>query len=221
MDASNVSPKQRVFPTTFRNPLIELRDRMKNVNQNYQNYQKKPNEASWTNFDRTRRELLKYLQVFGEFLNALKAVTARGESFNTATIRLLAHLPVSMQTMLDQIPQRIGVLNEIVKGSEVFSNMGRVAPSSSLSRFCSARDDGQTKQLVWGVLTDDEGVMHVSLRDFRPFVSLLLRLQDPAAQSLADRLARDYLGAYVEGFNTFVDKLSAIVRQERPDDNPR
>jgi hypothetical protein len=159
---------------------------------------------------------LAYLQAFGELLNALKDVTMRGESFNTASIRLLAHLPASMQHLLDQIPQRIGVLNEIVKGSEVFSNVGRVAPGSSLSRFCSARDDGQTKLLVWGVLTDDAGVLRISLRDFRPFVPLLLQLDDPQAQSLADLLARDYLHGYVQGFNQFVARLSAIVLEEKP-----
>ncbi len=216
MDASNVAPRERVFPTTFHNPLTDVQERMATTYQSWQTYQARPGEGEWTAFDQARRELLAYLKAFGELLNALKAVTMRGESFNTASIRLLAHLPPSMQHLLDQIPQRIGVLNEIVKGNEVFSNVGRVASGSSLSRFCSARDDGQTKQLVWGVLTDDEGVMHVSLRDYRPFVPLLLQLQDPAAQSLADRLARDYLQAYVDGFNQFVGKLSDIVRQDRP-----
>lgn len=216
MDASNVAPKERIFPTTFRNPLVEIRERMTIAQQTWQIFRKKPGGASWAAFDHARRELLAYLQAFGELLNALKDVTMRGESFNTATIRLLAHLPASMQHLLDQIPQRIGVLNEIVKGSEVFSNVGQVAPGASLSRFCSARDDGQTKLLVWGVLTDDAGIMHISLRDFRPFVPLLLQLDDPQAQSLADLLARDYLHGYVQGFNQFVARLSAIVREEKP-----
>ena len=162
------------------------------------------------------RKMLAYLQAFGELLNTLKAVTMRGESFNTATLRMLAHLPSSMQNLLDQIPQRISVLNEIIKGTEVFSNVGRVAPNSSLSRFSSARDDGETKQLIWGFLTDDKGTMHITLRDFRPFVPLLLQLRDPPGQALADLLARDYLQVYVQDFNRFIDQLSTFVASEKP-----
>jgi hypothetical protein len=216
MDASNVAPRERIFPTTFRNPLVEISDQIAIVNQAYQTYQDKPDQATWAAFDQARREMLAYLQAFGEVLDALKAVTMRGESFNTATIRMLAHLPASMQNLLDQIPQHIGVLNDIIKGTEVFSNVGRVARGSSLRRFSSARDDGQTKRLIWGVLTDDDGVMHITLRDFRPFVPRLLQLEDPSGRELADLLARDFLEGYVRGFNRFMVKLGAVVSEERP-----
>lgn len=208
MDGSNVSPRERVFPTTFRNPLTEMRDRFIAAREGYQACRASPDPDRWAVFDQARRELLAYLKAFGELLDALKAVTMRGESFNTATIRLLAHLPASMQHLLDQIPQHIGVLNEIIKGNEVFSNVGRVASGTSLTRFISAKDDGETKELVWGVLTDDQGRMRVSLRDFRPFVPLLLALGEA---SLADLLAQDYLESYVQGFNGFVTELSAII----------
>lgn len=216
MDASNVAPRERVFPTTFRNPLTDLSTQIATANQVHRAYHKKPGRATWAAFDQARREMLAHLEAFGEVLNALKAVTMRGESWNTATIRMLAHLPASMQNLLDQIPQRIGVLNEIIKGTEVFSNVGRVARGSSLSRFSSARDDGQTKWFVWGVLTDDSEVMRITLRDFRPFVPLLLQLEDPAWHQLADSLARDYLQGYVVGFNRFVARLGAIVSQKKP-----
>jgi hypothetical protein len=208
MDASNVSPCERVFPTTFRNPLTEIRERFVLAQDHCRSYRGHPDPDHWTVFDKARRELLTYLKAFAEVMDALKAVTMRGESFNTATIRLLAHLPSSMQHLLDQIPQRIGVLNEIVKGNEVFSNVGRVAPGTSLTRFISAKDDGQTKELIWGILTDDEGRMHISLRDFRPFTPGLLALGE---SELADRLAQDYLDGYVQGLNHFVSELSTII----------
>lgn len=208
MDASNVSPKERIFPTLFRNPLPQISDRFALTQQRLLEYRAQPDAATWRSFDRTRREFLAYLKAFGQVLDALKAVTMRGESFNTATIRLLAHLPASMQHLLDQIPQRIGMLNEIIKGNEVFSNVGRVAPGSSLTRFISAKDDGRSKELVWGVLTDDEERMHISLRDFRPYVPALLALGE---QALAQALADDYLSSYVKGFNRFIVELSAIV----------
>jgi hypothetical protein len=224
MDASNVSPRERIFPTTFRNPLIEIADRFAAAQEQYRAFrahsapdrdsaaQRREIETeslqAWAAFDQARRELLAYLKAFGELLDALKAVTMRGESFNTATIRLLGHLPTSMQHLLDQIPQRIGVLNEIIKGNEVFSNVGRVAPGTFLTRFASAKDDGETKELVWGVLTDDRDRMWISLRDFRPFVPLLLSLGETA---LADSLAQDYLESYVAGLNCFVSDLGAII----------
>ncbi|MBN1889117.1 MAG: hypothetical protein JW850_14085 [Thermoflexales bacterium] len=202
MDASNVSPRERIFPTTFRNPLTEIGDKFACTQEAYLA------QRAWPAFDQARRELLAYLKAFGELLDAYKAVTMRGESFSTATIRLMAHLPASMQHALDQIPQRIGVLNEIIKGNEVFSNVGRVAPGSSLARFSSAKDDGQAKWLVWGVLTDEQGQMHISLRDFRPFVPRLLAAGEA---EMAGRLAQDYLDSYVKGFNRFVNELAKIV----------
>jgi hypothetical protein len=208
MDASNVSPRERVFPTTFRNPLIEIRDRFAVTQERYHMYRDNPGANTWQAFDKARRELLAYLKAFGELMDAIKAVTMRGESFNTATIRLLAHLPPSMQHLMNGLPQRVGALNEIVKGNEVFSNVGRVAPGSTITRFISAKDDGETKELIWGVLTDDQDRLQISLRDFRPFVPQLLALGEEA---LADLLAHDYLQTYVEGFNRFVDELRAIV----------
>jgi hypothetical protein len=208
MDAGNVSPRERLYPTTFRNPFPELLTLFEATQGRYLRYLKKTNGDTWRDFDRERRELLAYLKAFGEVLYAIKAVTMRGESFNTATIRLLGHLPTSMQHVLDQIPQQIGVLNEILKGNEVFSNVGRVAKESTLSRFTSAKDDGEAKELVWGVMSDSDGTMVISLRDFRPFVAPLIR-QDQA--SLADLLAQDYLDSYVSGLNRFMGELGTLV----------
>jgi hypothetical protein len=214
MDASNVSPQERVFPTTFRNPLTEIRERFVIAQDHYRAYHAHPDADHWPAFDQARRELLTYLKAFGELMDTLKAVTMRGESFNTASIRLLAHMPPSMQNLLDQIPQRIGVLNEIIKGNEVFSNVGRVAPGSSLTRFISAKDDGQTKELIWGILTDDQGQMHITLRDFRPFVPQLVALGET---ELADLLAKDYLESYVQGLNRFVVEVSNLVTLKEPE----
>jgi hypothetical protein len=213
MDASHVSPKERVFPTSFCNPLTEIPDLFKVTQECYQAYRGHPDLAHWSTFDHARRELLAYLAAFGEVLDALKALTMRGESFSTATIRLLAHLPASLQHLLDQVPQRISVLNEIIKGSEAFSNVGRVAPGTSLTRFISAKDDGQTKELIWGILTDDQGRMCITLRDFRPFVPLLLALGEG---DLANLLAQDYLDGYVRGLNSFVAELSTLITLKGP-----
>ena len=213
MDAGYVAPRERLFPTTYRNPLPEIAPLLATTQQRYESYRQREDREAWAAFDQGRRELLAYLKTFGEYLDALKAVTMRGESFNTATLRLLGHLPPQMQSLLDQIPQHIDALNEVIKGNEVFSNVGRVAPGSSLRRFISAKDDGATKELVWGILTDNQGQMHISLRDFRPFVAQLVALGET---QVATMLTQDYLNSYVAGFNVFVEALSAIISEESP-----
>ncbi len=213
MDASNVSPRERLYPTTFRNPLPDLPAIYAAARDSYHKYRQADTPESWQDFDQQRRQLLAYLQAFGGFCDTLKAVTMRGESFNSATMHLLGHLPPAMQHLLDQIPQHIGVLNEVIKGNEVFSNVGRVAPGSSLRRFVSAKDDGIAKELVWGILTDDTNCVRVTLRDFRPFAALLLGLGEGA---LADLLSQDYLLSYVQGFNRFVSVLGTLVAVKSP-----
>jgi hypothetical protein len=214
MDASHVSPQERLFPTTYRNPLTDLLPLFEQTWEAYQIQRQDRKPSTWKAFDASRREMLAYLKAFGDVLDAVKAVTMRGESFNTATLKLLGHLPTSMQHLLDQIPQRIGVLNEILKGNEVFSNVGRVAQESTLHRFISAKDDGETKWLVWGVMSDAEGTLHISLRDFRPHVTSMIAV---GAYDVADLLAQDYLVCYVRGLNGFVRELSTLVAVTAPE----
>jgi hypothetical protein len=82
MDARNVSPRERVFPTTFRNPLTEIREKFVIAQDRYRAYRACPDLDHWLAFDRARRELLTYLKAFGGLMDTLKAVTMRGESFN-------------------------------------------------------------------------------------------------------------------------------------------
>ncbi len=136
----------------------------------------------------------------------------RGEGFSTAAIKMLGHMPPALQRTLDLLPQKIGLLNDVLKGEEVFSNVGRVARGSSLVRFSSARDDGVTKTMVWGILTDDGGRMHITLRDCRPHAGGLARI---GQSSLAQRVAQDYLDAYVRGLNRYVTEVTLIATARR------
>ncbi|HHN93339.1 MAG TPA: hypothetical protein ENK17_01090, partial [Anaerolineae bacterium] len=79
MDASNVSPRERIFPTTFRNPLLDIGERLAVARERLAEYRARP--ATAADFDQARRELLAYLKTFGDLLRALKGVTMRGESF--------------------------------------------------------------------------------------------------------------------------------------------
>jgi hypothetical protein len=63
-------------------------------------------------------------------------------------------------------------------------------------------------------MTDAEGTLRVSLRDFRPYVGSLIALGEA---ELADRLAQDYLDRYVKGLNRFVAELSTMVAVTAPD----
>jgi len=88
-------------------------------------------------------------------------------------------------------------------------------------RFTTAKDDNDKKTMVWGVITDAAGRMHISLRDFRPHVALLT---EAGEAEMARRITQEYLDAYAEGLNSFVTDLHLITlasretRFERPDE---
>lgn len=209
MDASATSPHERLYPTTFRNPFTDLWENYEKAKNTMHAYEASQTPGQWTIFTETRNKLLVQFDYLGQLLRAYKKVAMAGGSLSTATLKLMAHIPHKMLKLLDEIPQRIDVLNELIKGEEVFSNVGRVARGASLSRFISAKDDNENKLLVWGVITDDNDVMHLSLRDFRPHIASL------AAQDrldLAELMVEDYVTAFAAGFNQFVDSLLDILK---------
>ncbi|MFQ5610985.1 MAG: hypothetical protein ACE5H9_02520 [Anaerolineae bacterium] len=213
MDATYVDPRLRVYPTTFRNPFPDLIDFYKEIVKTQRAYRKTRANPEWRAFGQARNQFLSRLQAFSELLADVKAITLQGENFNVATIKLLAHMPQSIQRAMDRIPQHISSLNEVIKGEEVFSNVGRVAPGSSLTRFASAKDDGETKTLVWGIMTDDRQRLVITLRDFRPHVT---RLAAVGQLELARLAVRDYLDQYVARLNTFNEVLlKALSRRGR------
>jgi len=62
--------------------------------------------------------------------------------------------------------------------------------------------------LTWGVITDANDVMHMTLRDFRPHVAMLYEID---RKDIANLIAQDYLDSYVEGINQFVQEIIQIV----------
>ena len=208
MDASNADPRMRVFPATFRNPLPDLQLRLDRCATMVERLRRRYDVTLRDEFERERVAFYVELQAFGALLQAFKQVTMRGESFTMAALRLLGHLPGAVQNLVDMIPQKIGILNEILKGREVFSNAGQVVTSSTLTRFTSARDDGATKLLVWGVMSDASGRLHIALRDFRPHVGPLQRL---GRADLAQALAQDYLDSYAATVNHLVRNTQRVL----------
>ena len=208
MDASAIDPRLRLHPATFRNPVPEVLARLDRCAALVTQLQRQADPQALATFDQERAALFADLYNVGAALQALKQVTMRGEGFNTAALRLLGHLPQSMQHLLDLIPQKIDVLNEILKGREVFSNVGQVVAGSTVARFVSARDDGETKLLVWGAMSDAHGRLVVTLRDFRPHVGPLLERGRP---DLAAWLAQDYLDDYAAGVNALVRRIQRVL----------
>jgi len=104
----------------------------------------------YARFDQLQRTYLATLAHFGAVLSRAKEIAFSGESASVGTIKLLAHMPTPLQRMLDQIPSRFDVLNDLIRGREVISNVGAVVPSSTLTRFMTAKDDNEKKTLAWG-----------------------------------------------------------------------
>ncbi|MDA0243750.1 MAG: hypothetical protein OT477_10075 [Chloroflexi bacterium] len=203
VDASQRSPRDRLYPMTFEVPLAEL-----DLLNLHAQTMAALDGGSKEQFNELRRTYLHMLASFGELFSRAKAVGIEGKSDSVTTMKLLANLHPALQKLLNTIPDRFDILNDLLKGREVFSNVGVVVPSSSLRRFITAKDDNEKKTLCWGVLTDADGVMRMSLRDFRPHVALLHQ-QNQAA--LAQRITQDYLDSYVHGLNSYVRDVKRIA----------
>jgi hypothetical protein len=216
VDASPRIPRDRVYPMTFEVPmadleLLDLHDKTVIALRAY-NQATGDRSALYAEFDRLQRAYLAALAGLGQVLSQAKQVARQGETAAVGTLKLLAHMPAPLQRMLDQIPSSFDVLNDLIKGREVFSNVGVVAPSSTLTRFITAKDDNEKKALAWGVITDANGVMRISLRDFRPHVAPMLAC---GQSDLARRLTEDYVNAFARGLNGYIQELIAITRTSR------
>lgn len=211
VDASRNSPRDRLYPMSFEVPLLEL-----NLLQLHKDVIRALDEyeagGSGQKFDKLQRQYLRALAGFGQVMNKAKEIANAGESVSVGTIKLLAHIPTPLQHLMNQIPGRFDMLNDIIKGREVFSNVGQVAKSSTLRRFITAKDDNEKKTLAWGILSDAEGVMRITLRDFRPHVGMLLQV---GQQDLAQRMTQDYLDSYAEGFNRYLADVQQITLKSR------
>jgi hypothetical protein len=216
IDASQSAPRERLYPLSFEVPLsdldlLTLHRRAITALEAYRRPAGDPATA-YVEFDKLQRAYLATLAAFGAVSAKAKAIAVTGESASVGTIKLLAHMPAAMQRLLDGIPGRFDMLNDLIKGREVISNVGAVAPGSTLTRFMTAKDDNEKKTLAWGVLTDAGGVMRITLRDFRPHVGLLAAA---GRKELAARLTQDYLDAYARGLNDFVRDLQRITLTSR------
>ncbi len=219
VDASPTDPRERIFPITFRNladNLVRVWDDTWDAYQAYRRIEPPDTpegQQAFNEFALNRRLLIGNLRAFSHVLEANKAVAIRGESLNIAVLKLLVGLPLPVQALLKEIPERVLPLNEIIRGDEVYSNVGRVARGSSLSRFMTAKDDGNTKALAWGVMSDDDGRLIVTMRDFRPHVAPLL---EAGRADLAHALAHDYVSSYTADLIGLVARLSAMLQAEAP-----
>lgn len=216
VDASQRLPRDRLYPMNFEVPLAELNliELHRQTVAALQAYQSGSGDRAkaYAEFDRLQRLYLATLAGFGSVMSKAKAIALTGESASIGAIKMLAHIPTPLQRMLEAIPTRFDMLNDLIKGREVFSNVGAVVPSSTLTRFITAKDDNEKKTLAWGIITDASGVMHISLRDFRPHVAAL---QSCGQKELADWITQDYLDAYASGLNRFVVDLQRITMSSR------
>ncbi len=216
VDASRRLPSERVYPVAFEVPIEELNllGLYEETTQNFAAYKSGGGnrEALYEAFDEAQRDFLATLAGFGQLMDKLKAFAVRGETSSVSGIKFLARAPAALRRILDAVPERFEMLNDIMKGREVFSNIGAVAPSSTLSRFVTAKDDNDRKTFAWGVMTDADHVMHLTLRDFRPHVAKLI---DAGHRDLAIWIAQDYVDAYAKGLNTFIQDVHRITLASR------
>ena len=214
--AENRYPLERLVPLSFEVPLAELdllgwHTRTLQALEIYQSLSADRSQA-YDEFTTRQRTYLAVLGGFGAIMRQAKQIAWHGESTSVNMIRLLAHLPQPVQRMLDKIPAHFDLLNDLIKGREVFSNIGQVAPTSTLTRFISAKDDNEKKTLIWGIMSDARGTLRITLRDFRPHVEKLHQID---SHNLANRITQDYLEAYVNGMNRYINDVRRITLGSR------
>lgn len=219
VDASPTDPAERIFPITFRNLADNLVWIWDDTWEAYQAYRRiEPPDtpegiAAFQQFALKRTLLVGNLRAFSYILDANKQVALRGDSIEVAILNLLVGLPSWLQHQLKQIVENSTVLNEIVRGDEVYSNVGRVVQGSSIRRFMTAKDDGNTKALAWGIMSDDDGRLYITMRDFRPHVRPLVKA---GHIDLARDMAQDYVNTYTSDLIGLVARLSAMLQAEPP-----
>jgi hypothetical protein len=216
VDASQASPRDRLYPLNFEVPLqeLDLLHLHKDTADALIAYKAASGERGhlYARFDRLQRMYLATLVGFGEMVDKAKRIALAGEDTTAGVLKLMATLPAPVQRLLEQIPRRFEMLNDIIRGREVFSNVGAVVKTSSLTRFITAKDDNEQKTLAWGAITDAEGVLLLSLRDFRPHVGLL---ESVGRKDLAAWIAQDYLDTYARGLNAYIHDLWQITLASR------
>ncbi|MCP5101324.1 MAG: SUMF1/EgtB/PvdO family nonheme iron enzyme [Chloroflexi bacterium] len=212
VDASRSNPRDRVAPMTFEVPMTHL----DMINRHQQTlaalsvYERsaRNRKVAYAHFNKLQHDYLTMLASLGRVLKSLKEKALIGESLSIESIKLIANLPTPLQRQLDKIPSYFDEINDVIKGREVFSNVGVVAPNSSLIRFITAKDDNEKKELVWGAITDTNGILRVTLRDFRPHVRQLTAVR---RHDVAVLITNDLLNSYATGLNQFVRDLLRIM----------
>lgn len=210
IDATHTNPKDRLFPSTFRNPFVDffpMHEELLRLLNLVGSKTTRKDEAVHL-FHRARADYVSVLDAFSRVMRRYRQIAMDGQSMSTTAIRLIAGLPGSMQKMMDDIPGRFAFINEAIKGEEVFSNVGQVTPGSSISRFSSAKDDNDKKVLVWGIMTDNHNQLCITLRDFRPPV---IALAQAGYETVAQAVTQDFLDRFMDDLLAFVGEVHAVL----------
>ena len=220
IDASLKDPHERIYPLNVEVPLVEFNllalhsQTMKLLDAYEQSMEDRA--TMFANFNQSQKLYLASIAGFGAYLSRAKEIAIQGESSSVGAIKLMAHLPNIVQKFLQKIPERVELLNNLLKGREVFSNVGAVVKTSTLTRFITAKDDNEQKYLAWGIMTDAKNVMRIHLRDFRPHVAQLYSIR---RKDIANMITQDYLDSYARGFNKYIRdliRLASAGRETRP-----
>lgn len=210
IDASRISPKERLFPSTFRSPFPDFQLKHNEALSAYNAMRRATfkKSESYDRFHTARTEYLSILYTFGEIMRRYREIAVQGQSMSATAIRLIAGLPGAMQRLVDGLPGHFSFINEAIKGEEVFSNVGQVTPGSSISRFSSAKDDNDKKVMVWGIMTDNNNQIYITLRDFRPPVIALARA---GYDIVAQMIAQDMVESFAASLTEFMEEMNIIV----------
>lgn len=211
------SPHERVHPLVFDVPvrglnLLRLHQDTLAALDAYETAAPQDRLHTYTTFDKQQREYLATLAGFGQILAQAKALAQGGHGRGQQMVRMLATLPPAMKSLFDQLSNRSEVLNNVLKGSEIFEWVDLSGAVNSLTRFNGAKEDSVQKTLIWGALLDTHSTLTLTLRDFRPEI---VALAEGGRRQLAMQICEHYLNSYARGLNTYVAALRRITKSSR------
>lgn len=132
----------------------------------------------------------------------------QGKSFSTKASRLFVASPYPMRDVGDWVTEQVKGLQTRVKGDELFSSLGQMPPWSTAIRFMSARSKGKAQQRVWGIMTDNQQRLMITLRDFHPLTVMLIR---NGQGNLAASILQDYLNAFGNTLLLLAQRLASLL----------
>ncbi len=206
LDASHMAPELRVVPVAYEPVTADFALLYRALLAQLNGKPVLKAVATDEPYLQKRAAFIDRLRVEAAYLALLRNIAQRGETFSTAAMPLLVLQP-SLSDAARRFQHCVGGLNTLSNGNEVFAIINEASPTTSLTHFVYAKEDGFTRNLIWSALIAEPQTLTLTLRDFRPPVLQLLSADFANEAAL---VAQDTLESYANGLNQFAQIILSV-----------